>query len=660
MSTSPNLDLKIQSVEYYEGQGPIHRSFKSPKKLIVQADKNIRTINDSIQASFSKREQLLCAGQRKKFEDGKWGPFEWLTYKEVKKVYESLASGLRAIGIEPKGHLAIYSKNRPEWLYTYIACATQAIVLVPLYDSLGPDASFYIINHASIETVISSLENLPKLIKISSKEKTQFKRVVVLDPFTENDAQEAKKVGLTLIPYNELLALGSKNPPPQVIISPEDLLMIMYTSGTTGVPKGVMLTHRNMVATLSSLHFCNLGIREGDVHLSYLPLAHIMELTVITLGIHEGCSVGFWRGDLQGLLEDFQTLRPTVMNGPPRIFNRIYDKIHAQLANNVFSRTLFNYAYNAKLTQLHTMSEELSPLWDKIVFSKIAALIGGRVRIIISGSAPLAPNVQDFLRICFLSKVVQGYGLTESCCLVSMAEPSDSTSGHVGPPVVSIEVKLVDVPEMNYTSSGKIQQGEICVRGPGIFKGYYKMPEKTAEDIDRDGWFHTGDIGEWLPNGTLKLIDRKKNIFKLAQGEYVAVEYLETVYIRCPYVSQIFVTGDSLQNYLVAIVIPDPEALIPAAAQLGIKEDFKDLCRNPQIKKLVYTSLIKVAEKAKLKGFEKIKNIYLDSEPWTPENGLLTPTLKAKRTELRKQYAKIIETLYAEPRLDGHVPKSKL
>jgi long-chain acyl-CoA synthetase len=158
----------------------------------------------------------------------------------------------------------------------------------------------------------------------------------------------------------------------------------------------------------------------------------------------------------------------------------------------------------------------------------------------------------------------------------------------------------------------------------------------------------------------LRLLIEKKNIFKLAQGEYVAVEYLETIYIRSPYVSQIFIFGDSLQNYLVAIAVPDPDSLIPAAAQQGIKEDIKELCRNPQIKKFVYTSLIKVAEKAKLKGFEKIKNIHLEPEQWTPENGLLTPTLKAKRPELRKHYAKIIETLYAEPRLDGHVPKSKL
>jgi len=348
------------------------------------------------------------------------------------------------------------------------------------------------------------------------------------------------------------------------------------------------------------------------------------------------------------------------MIGPPRIFNRIYDKIHSQLASNVVSRTLFNYAYNAKLSQLHTTGEELSPLWDKLVFSKLAALIGGRVRIIISGSAPLSPNVQDFLRICFLSKVVQGYGLTETTCIVSISDPHDPTSGHVGAPAVSVEVKLVDVPEMNYTSSGKVQQGEICVRGPGIFKGYYQMPEKTAEDIDRENWFHTGDIGEWLPNGTLKIIDRKKNIFKLAQGEYVAVEYLETVYMRCPYVAQIFAYGDSLQNYLVAIVVPDPDSLIPAAAQQGFKEGIKDLCRNPQIKKFVFNSLIKVAEKAKLKGFEKIKNIHLEPEPWTAENGLLTPTLKARRPELKKHYSKIIESLYAEPRLDGHVPKSKL
>jgi long-chain acyl-CoA synthetase len=269
---------------------------KSPKKLIDQSDKSIRTVYDSVIQSFTKREQLLCAGRRKKLDDGKWGPFEFHTYKEVRKIFEDFAAGLRSLGVEPRTHLGVYSKNRPEWLYTYLAACSQAIVLVPLYDTLGPEATTYVINHASIEIVVSSLENLPKLIGVAAGEKTQFKRVILMDPFTQQDAENAQKVGLKLLSFSEVIALGNKNPVPAASITPDDLLIIMYTSGTTGVPKGVMITHRNMVASLSALPFTNSGIREGDVHLSYLPLAHIMEFAFVTFSIHEGGTIGFWRG----------------------------------------------------------------------------------------------------------------------------------------------------------------------------------------------------------------------------------------------------------------------------------------------------------------------------------------------------------------------------
>jgi len=283
--------------------------------------------------------------------------------------------------------------------------------------------------------------------------------------------------------------------------------------------------------------------------------------------------------------------------------------------------------------------------------------VGGRVRLILSGSAPLSPNVHDFLRVCFCCPVIQGYGLTETTAVLTMQDPNDVTSGHVGMPSVVVEVKLVDVPEMGYTSSTTPQRGEVCARGHSLFKGYYKMPEKTAEVLDRSGWFHTGDIGEWLPNGTLRIIDRKKNIFKLAQGEYVAAEYLETVYLRSPYVMQIFVYGDSFKNFLVAIAVPDPETVLPWAKGQGIKGDITEVCKDKRTKDLVFNSLAKVAQDAKLKGFERIKNIALEPQAWSIENGFLTPTMKVKRNELQKHYKDVVIQLYAEPRLDA---KSKL
>jgi long-chain acyl-CoA synthetase len=315
-------------------------------------------------------------------------------------------------------------------------------------------------------------------------------------------------------------------------------------------------------------------------------------------------------------------------------------------------RQLFNYAYSAKLAALRESGELAHGLWDRLVFSKISAVVGGRVRFILSGSAPLSSNVQDFLRIVFSCPVIQGYGLTETTAVISAQDLGDTSSGNVGAPQICTEVKLVDVPEMGYTSSGPVQQGEICARGPTIFRGYYKMPEKTAEDIDRDGWFHTGDIGQWLPNGALKIIDRKKNIFKLAQGEYVAAEYLETVYLKSKFVAQIFVYGDSFKNFLVAIVVPDPDVLLPWAKRQGYPENLVELCKDERVKKAVFASMTKVAQDSNLKGFERVKNIFLEPSPWTPEN-ILTPTMKMKRADAKKKYSAAIDKLYADVKPDA-------
>jgi len=416
----------------------------------------------------------------------------------------------------------------------------------------------------------------------------------------------------------------------------------------------VILTNSNIVAAITHVYFGGTDVSSTDVHMSYLPLAHIYEILILTASLYFGAAIGFYRGDVLGLVEDIQALRPTILVGVPRVFTRIYDKITSTLNASLIQRNLFSMAYNSKLSQLQSTGDDSAPVWNKLLFAKLAALLGGRVRVIVTGSAPLSPAVQDFLRICFCCKVIQGYGLTETTAVATATHVDDYTSGHVGAPSVCAEVKLVDVPEMGYTSASIPQRGEICVRGPVVFKGYYKMPEKTAEDLERNGWFHTGDIGEWQANGTLKIIDRKKNIFKLAQGEYVAAEYLETVYIHSKIVAQIFVYGNSLQNFLVAIVVPDPEQVISWAQSQGIKGDFVALCKDERVKRYVYQSICRVAEKAHLKGFEYIKNIHLEPEPWTVENNMLTPTMKIKRFDLPKFYKTILDDLYTQPRLDGN------
>jgi len=292
-----------------------------------------------------------------------------------------------------------------------------------------------------------------------------------------------------------------------------------------------------------------------------------------------------------------------------------------------------------------------SPIWDMVLFSQTKAKLGGRVQWILSGSAPLDPKLADFLRTCFCCPVVQGYGLTENLAGATLTDVNDPTVGHVGTPMACNEIKLVDVPEMNYFSTDKpCPRGEICLRGPNLFVGYYKDPEKTAEDLKADGWFHTGDVGRWNPNGTLSIIDRKKNIFKLSQGEYVAAEYLEAVFIRSPYVGQIFVYGDSLNSFLVAIVVPDFEVVKPMAVQLGFPnaDNEEELCKNKKVEEIILKSMTDVGKEAALHGFEFPKTIYLEHQLFSEENNLLTPTFKLRRPNLKEHYQQIVNRLYED------------
>lgn len=540
------------------------------------------------------------------------------------------------------------------------------------FHQLGPTTVEFVLNQTSLSTVVCSRSELPHLC---SAKKTgncpEFKHVILVDGTIPSASKMANEVGLSIISFAKVEAMGSqivetqghKHSPP----SGKDVATFCYTSGTTGNPKGALITHENLVSMIAGTDRFGLTQVTSDRHLSYLPLPHIFERVVVTGVLIAGAAIGFFRGDPKYLLEDIQALRPTIMPVAPRVLNKIYDKVIAGItAAGGTKKRMFDAA-------LHAKSEGLKRgvlthgLWDRLLFNKLKKALGmDHLRIMVSGSAPLSPPVMTFFRCMLSIPVVEGYGQTEGSAGATISHPDDlGTAGHVGGPTDSCEIVLVDVPEMGYFHTDTIHRGkqackgrgEIWVRGPNVFQGYYKDEEKTKETVDEDGWLHSGDIGLWTTDGALQIIDRKKNIFKLAQGEYVAAEKIENVLAQSTLIGQVFVYGDSFQSYLVAVVIPDEEVIRGSWAktqeednQLASgalsKSSFDQLCKNKLLKDDIMADIKKLSKSNGLHGFETVRAIHIGSEPFSVENGLLTPTFKMKRQQLKDRYESVIDALY--------------
>ncbi|KAL0329957.1 UNVERIFIED_CONTAM: Long chain acyl-CoA synthetase 4 [Sesamum radiatum] len=437
-----------------------------------------------------------------------------------------------------------------------------------------------------------------------------LRTIVSFGKVTSQQRDEVQKFGVTIYSWDEFLSLGENEDFDLPVKKKTDICTIMYTSGTTGDPKGVMISNNSIVTLIAGVKRLLESVNESDVKL---------------------------------LVEDIGELKPTIFCAVPRVLDRIYSGLQQKISSGGFIKhTMFNLAYSLKLRSMRKGHKhaEASPLCDKIVFSKVKQGLGGKVRLILSGAAPLASHVEEFLRVVSGSYVLQGYDVSRcfhemrsqinrlvlhvpdrNLCGTFVSIPDElSMLGTVGPPVPNVDVCLESVPEMGYDALSSTPRGEVCVRGDTLFSGYYKRDDLTKE-VFVDGWFHTGDIGEWQENGSLKIIDRKKNIFKLSQGEYVAVENLENIYGLVPAIESIWVYGNSFESFLVAIINPNKQVLEQWAEENGVSGDFNALCENP-----------------KLKGFEFIKAVHLDPVPFDMERDLITPTFKKKRPQLLKYY----------------------
>ncbi|XP_034946789.1 long-chain-fatty-acid--CoA ligase 1 isoform X2 [Chelonus insularis] len=630
----------IKGAEYIR----VSKFYKDSKegKFVSYLHDDVRTLYESFRRGAKESNNGPCIGWR----DGPTKPYQWLNYNETLLRAKNLGSGLISCGLIPGTQtlVGLYSQNCPEWVLTEQACYNYSLVVVPLYDTLGPDACAYIINQADISLVVC--EDDKKCNLLLDKAPRCLRKLIVIKETKSSTNQRAKNRGIELLRFEDVERLGAQKNHPEVPPKPTDLCTICYTSGTTGHPKGVMLSHQNVMAGVSAV-LLQLGDHKPnakDVMISFLPLAHMLERCCENGMYIVGGSVGFYGGDIKKLSDDMKALRPTVMPAVPRLLNRLYDRVQAELQSSFFKRMVFNMGIRAKESEIKKCIIRGNSFWDKVAFKKIRESMGGRLRLMVVGSAPLAGNVLTFARCTLGCLIVEGYGQTECCAPITLTVQGDYIPEHVGPPVACCCVKLVDVPEMEYWAANN--QGEVCVKGTNVFYGYYKNPEKTAEVIDEQGWHHTGDVGMWLPNGVLKIIDRKKHIFKLSQGEYIVPEKIENIYIRSQYVHQVFVHGESLKSCVVAIVVPDVDVVKCWALENKIPGTLSVLCANPEVKKLIHEDMLAWGKEAGLKSFEQVKDIYLHPDPFSVQNGLLTPTLKTKRPQLKAYFKPQIDDLY--------------
>ncbi|KAG4095044.1 acetyl-CoA synthetase-like protein [Neocallimastix lanati (nom. inval.)] len=595
-------------------------------------------------------------GYRKAVDNG-FGPYEWFTYEETLQRIKNFGSALLSdkIGLKPSDPIGIYSINRVEWVITDYGANFNSIISVPLYDTLGLQALQYIINQVEMKVCCASLDKAKKLLENISSYPT-LKILISYDPIDDDIKKMAENSSVDVYYFEDLEKEGKENQKEFILPKSDTVGVICYTSGTTGNPKGAILVQDNIVSfsrAIQNLRDNDLFryITHEDVYLSYLPLAHVFERVVQNTVTYFGGQIGFYQGDTHKILEDVAALRPTLFASVPRLLNRIYDAVWDNInKKGGITAWLFNLAYNSKKRGLKR-GRNTHWLWDRIVFNNIRNKLGGNVKAIYSGSAPLSADVTDFLNICFSCDVQEGYGQTETCACLSLTDKWDMESGHVGGPQSPVEVKLRDIEDMGYLSTDKpYPRGEICVRGHSVFRGYYKNPELTKEVLDEDGWFRTGDIGIWDEHNRIVIIDRVKNIFKLAQGEYVAPEKIEEVYLKYPIVNQIFVHGESLESQLVGIIVPKKKEFMEYAVANGVDASlsFEDMCKDKNIIKKLVNDINVHARSHNLKGFETIKNIYLEPHEFTEEENLLSPILKVKRGQALQKYRSIIKGLYDE------------
>jgi len=651
------------------------------KALATKPQTNASTVYEIMRDSFENFSDEVCMKKRKylgmkskKVKEFAPDAIEF-TYKQVGEMSMKFGAALRDKGgvvASPNtttldknttpSRMAIFENTCPEWMIACIGALSQSVSVVTVYATLGIDAVGEAINDNAITTIVCNRASVKTILE-KAKSMPSLKCVVYTNDLVAPDEASTElpssSNGVEVFSFDAFVELGDAAKFPPVPPEPETTAVVMYTSGSTGKPKGVIMTHANVVAAIANADY-TVEIIPGSRYLAYLPLAHILELVVEFSIILKGCSLNY--ADPRTLSSTgaypkgaMEFYKPTLMVGVPKIWDTIRKGVMGVIKKSpAIAKVLIDTAMEWRTFAITHGFD--TPLFNAIVFKKLKNGVGGELKLALSGGGPLSGESQMFVRVAFGASLIQGYGLTESCGTVSIQDFDDMRGGVQGYPFPACQVKLVSTPEITdkgglpYLSTDRKDvngnacwgRGEIVIKGANIAKGYYMQPEKTKEEFLEGGWFATGDIGQFLEDGSLSIVDRKKNLVKLLGGEYVALEKMEIVYANSDFVDALaggvcaYADGD--MDRPVALVQLNKHNALEWARENGKGDDVEVLKVDDDFIKAVMDSLVTEWKNSELSRIEKLSGFVLLTSPWTPENGCLTAANKLQRRNVIEHF----------------------
>jgi len=596
-----------------------------------------------VSGGFQPRFQTLVAiyehattafADRPLFGVKKHGVWSWMSYREFAQHTDEIRAALAELGVGPGDRVAIIANNRPEWAVAAYATYGRRAAFVPMYESQLPKDWEYILRDCGAKLVVCANERIRDAVLAMRGQLPELQHVVVIDGASRDGC----------FTWEELRARGRGKKVPVETPDPSDLAGLIYTSGTTGNPKGVRLSHSNLACNVSAMHEV-FPMSPEDRSLSFLPWAHSFGQTVELHGLFSmGASMGIAES-VDKIVDNLAEVKPTLLFSVPRIFNRIYDRLHKQMAEaspirrRIFQAAIANAALRKKLAEQKRTSGFVDfkhRLFDRLVFQKVRDRFGGRLRYAFSGGAAISKEVAEFIDNLGIT-VYEGYGLTETSPIATANWPGARKIGSVGKAIPGVRIAI----DRSVTGDPRI--GEILVYGHNVMQGYHGLPEENAKVFTEDGGFRTGDLGYLDDDGFLYITGRIKEQYKLENGKYVAPAPLEEQLKLSPFIANCFVYGDN-RPYNVALIVPDMGELNRWAEQHGLDKRGSELLEDERVQALYRAEVDTFSRE--FKQFEKIKKIKLIGEDFTQENGMLTPKLSLKRRAVMQRWGEEIEKLY--------------